>query len=548
MRLLNRNFLVYLGIVLYGLLFLVPFLGHVHLFDWDEINFAESAREMILSGDYVTVQINFEPFWEKPPLFIWAQVLSMKLFGINEFAARLPNAVSGILSLLLLFHTGRKLYDEKFGIYWMLAYAGSVLPFFYFKSGIIDPWFNLFIFISIIQFIYFLSAEVHRKMYIIFSGFFLGLAILTKGPVAFLIFLLVFMIFMVFRRLRLKATLSDVLLFTAVSAITGGFWFILQIINGNADLIGDFIDYQLRLFSTPDAGHAGFFMYHFVILLIGVFPASLIALLSFRDHFDGPGLRKDFFLWMMILFWTVIILFSIVNTKIIHYSSLCYFPLTFLAALSIRKYENSEIRIPYWLKALIGVFAIMYGLIVAFIPLMDRFKYRFLENLQQKDPFTAANLSAEVEWTGFEFLIGVAYILGVMTTLYFINRNRKWTLKLLFILTSIFIYLTIVFITPRVEAYSQRAAIEFYRSIADKDAYIATLGFKSYAHLFYGQVNPAKGLDTADTQWLLKGNIDRDAYFVFKINRKERYFEEYPQLTYLYEKNGFVFAKRSKAE
>jgi hypothetical protein len=356
------------------------------------------------------------------------------------------------------------------------------------------------------------------------------------------------MIFMVFRRFRLKATLSDVLLFTAVSAITGGFWFILQIINGNADLIGDFIDYQLRLFSTPDAGHAGFFMYHFVILLIGVFPASLIALLSFRDHFDGPGLRKDFFLWMMILFWTVIILFSIVNTKIIHYSSLCYFPLTFLAALSIRKYENSEIRIPYWLKALIGVFAIMYGLIVAFIPLMDRFKYRFLENLQQKDPFTAANLSAEVEWTGFEFLIGVAYILGVMTTLYFINRNRKWTLKLLFILTSIFIYLTIVFITPRVEAYSQRAAIEFYRSIADKDAYIATLGFKSYAHLFYGQVNPAKGLDTADTQWLLKGNIDRDAYFVFKINRKERYFEEYPQLTYLYEKNGFVFAKRSKAE
>jgi 4-amino-4-deoxy-L-arabinose transferase-like glycosyltransferase len=164
MRLLNRNFLVYLGVVLYGLLFLVPFLGHVHLFDWDEINFAESAREMILSGDYVTVQINFEPFWEKPPLFIWAQVLSMKLFGINEFAARLPNAVSGILSLLLLFHTGSKLYDEKFGIYWMLAYAGSVLPFFYFKSGIIDPWFNLFIFISIIQFIYFLSADVKRKM------------------------------------------------------------------------------------------------------------------------------------------------------------------------------------------------------------------------------------------------------------------------------------------------------------------------------------------------------------------------------------------------
>jgi 4-amino-4-deoxy-L-arabinose transferase-like glycosyltransferase len=59
----------------------------------DEINFAESAREMIVTGDYSKVQINFNPFWEKPPLFIWMQVLSMKIFGINEFAARFPNAV-----------------------------------------------------------------------------------------------------------------------------------------------------------------------------------------------------------------------------------------------------------------------------------------------------------------------------------------------------------------------------------------------------------------------------------------------------------------------
>jgi 4-amino-4-deoxy-L-arabinose transferase-like glycosyltransferase len=379
MKFPDRRIAVYTGIVLYGLVFLVPFLGNVHLFDWDEINFAESAREMILSGDYVTVQINFEPFWEKPPLFIWLQVLSMKLFGINEFAARFPNAVCGVLSLLLLYKTGRKIYDEKFGVYWMLAYAGSVLPFFYFKSGIIDPWFNLFIFMSIIYFSYFLIAEANRKRNLILSAFLLGIAVLTKGPVAFLIFLLSFIVFLVFRRFRIKANIKDVLLFTIVSAVTGGFWFILQIINGNAHLIGEFIDYQLRLFSTQDAGHAGFFMYHFVILLIGVFPASLIALLSFRDHFDGPGLRKDFFLWMMILFWTVIILFSIVNTKIIHYSSLCYFPLTFLAALTIRKYENSEIRIPYWLKFLIGVFATLYGLVVAFIPMLDRFKYRFIE-------------------------------------------------------------------------------------------------------------------------------------------------------------------------
>ena len=50
-----------------GLLLFIPFLGGVHLFDWDEINFAESAREMIASGNYLTIQINYIPFWENPP-------------------------------------------------------------------------------------------------------------------------------------------------------------------------------------------------------------------------------------------------------------------------------------------------------------------------------------------------------------------------------------------------------------------------------------------------------------------------------------------------
>ena len=105
----------YLIILLLGTLFYLPFLGSVHLFDWDEINFAEAAREMIVSGDYFHVQIDYLPFWEKPPLFIWMQVLAMKLFGINEFAARFPNAVCGITTLLFLFSTGKKLHGSKIG-------------------------------------------------------------------------------------------------------------------------------------------------------------------------------------------------------------------------------------------------------------------------------------------------------------------------------------------------------------------------------------------------------------------------------------------------
>ena len=74
----------YIGVILISLALFYPFLGMVHLFDWDEINFAEAAREMIVTGDYSVVQINYLPFWEKPPLFLWMQVLSMKIFGITH--------------------------------------------------------------------------------------------------------------------------------------------------------------------------------------------------------------------------------------------------------------------------------------------------------------------------------------------------------------------------------------------------------------------------------------------------------------------------------
>jgi 4-amino-4-deoxy-L-arabinose transferase-like glycosyltransferase len=78
-------------------------IGNFHLFDWDEINFAESAREMIESSNYLQVQINYLPFWEKPPFFFWLQVGAMKLFGINDFAARFPNALFGVIYLFTFY-------------------------------------------------------------------------------------------------------------------------------------------------------------------------------------------------------------------------------------------------------------------------------------------------------------------------------------------------------------------------------------------------------------------------------------------------------------
>jgi 4-amino-4-deoxy-L-arabinose transferase-like glycosyltransferase len=524
----------------------MSFLGHVNLFDWDEINFAEAAREMILTKNYLSVQINFQPFWEKPPLFIWMQVLSMKAFGINEFAARFPNAVCGIVTLLVLFHIGRKLLNNYFALIWVLVYSCSILPFFYFKSGIIDPWFNLFIFLGIYYCSqYFLeNLPQKRTIYTSLSALFIGLAILTKGPVGGLIFGLTLGIFLIIKMFKVKMQFKHMILFVTIAIFVGAFWFILQILNGHYAIVKEFLVYQVRLFTTEDAGHGGFLFYHFIVLFIGVFPASIFALLSFQPEkkYDREPVY-EFKNWMMILFWTVLILFTIVKTKIIHYSSMCYFPLTFLGAYAIFKFREFNRRIPSWMKMMIVFFAIFLGIAIVGLQLIAMNKEKIIASGIIKDQFVVGNLQADVSW-GYEYIIGEAFIV-IITLLYVSQRVRRETqIIATFVCTLVFIYVSMIFITPKIEGYSQHAAIEFYKEKQKEDCYIKALGFKSYAQLFYSNKQKPSNPNAWNEQWLLTGHIDKPVYFVLRNIKAKAYLDQYSQLKILYEKNGFIFATR----
>ncbi|MBN1144605.1 MAG: glycosyltransferase family 39 protein [Bacteroidales bacterium] len=531
-------------IAILAALFFLPFLGGVHLFDWDEINFAESAREMIKSGDYLTVRINFVPFWEKPPLFIWMQVLSMKIFGINEFAARFPNAICGIVTLVVLFTIGSKMFNLRFGLIWTLLYAGSILPFFYFKSGIIDPWFNLFIFLGVYQLYLYFNHDRSGLRHALFAGLFIGLAILTKGPVALLVVALTTFIYLLIKKFRVQVKITDVLVFSAAMAFTGGFWFILQLVNGNFSIIADFIVYQIRLFKTQDAGHGGFLLYHFVILFFGVFPASVYALPALFSIPKGDGKNAGFLIWILILFWVVLILFTIVRTKIVHYSSLCYFPLTFAASWA---FCNTEIS-GRWKKTML-VLIMFIGTLLALVFMgltaIDHFKDRIIGLGWIGDPFAVACLEAHAGWKGYEFVAGLILLVGLMAFYNQWKRNRQeQALMILTATVPLFLFLSMMLIVPRIEAYSQRTAIEFFKSVSREDAYFETVGYKSYAHLFYGNIRNHAHDNARNEQWLLTGDTDKRAYFSIKITRKEKFMQEFPHIEYMYEKNGFVFFRR----
>lgn len=526
-----------------AIILFVPYLGGAHLFDWDEINFAECAREMVITGNYSSVTINYQPFWEKPPLFFWMQALCMNIFGINEFAARLPNAICGIVTLLFLFNAGTTLYNQRFGLLWVLAYAGSLLPHFYFKSGIIDPWFNLFIFSSLWYFNSFSFNEVtvhNSRSRLIASGILLGLAIMTKGPVAALIFGLCITIMWILNR-KLVLSFKNILLFSFIVILAGSLWFISELIQGRSHIVVEFIEYQVRLFRTKDAGHGGPFFYHFIVLLIGCFPASVFAVAGFKKRSGDSALQAQFRQLMVILFWVVLILFSIVKTKIVHYSSLCYFPLTFLAAYAV--YKNVWKKYMIILLAIIGV---AIALLIAAVPFIEVFKESILSSGIIKDKFAAANLEADVKWSGYEFLTGILLLGAVILAL--LHLKKRETEKAFIVISLVSLAATnliILLYVPKIEQYSQRAAIEFYKGLAGKDVYVETIGFKSYAQYFYSGKKPAANPESYNKEWLLTGNIDKPAFFVSKITEAENISAQYPQLKELYRKNGFVFYERA---
>lgn len=529
-------------IILSGIFFFIPFLGRVHLFDWDEINFAESAREMIVTGNYHRVQVNFQPFWEKPPLFFWLQAGSMKLFGINEFAARLPNALFGIITLATLFVIGKKHKNPTFGFIWAISYLGTFLPHLYFKSAIIDPVFNYFIFMGI----YFMFKDVSRLhsksslLYPALAGLFIGLSTLTKGPVGLLVFLITFFVFFIFTRFKNFPNIKKILVFIALYVIVCFFWFGIEVINNGFRFLKEFLSYQADLFLHPVASHGEPFYYHFVVVFIGCFPISIIALPVFFGRTKYG--RSNYTLLMKILFWTVMILFSITTTKIVHYSSLTYMPLAFLATVYLNYVLENSSKIKNYVIVLLAFGGGIFSFLLAAVPYIAVHKNLIKPYLH--DPFAVASLNVPVNWSGYESFIGIAYfVLVILAVIMLYKKEYIKGIPFLFYSTAICLFVYLLAVVSKIERYSQGPAIDFYKSLEGKNVYVWPIGFKSYAQYFYAQKPATPVYGETDKNFLLKGNITRPAYFVIKITNTS-FDSTCNGCSLIKQEGGFKFYKR----
>jgi len=195
--------LALLGLFLLGL-------DQALLFDVDEGAFTEATREMLVSGDWSHTTLNGLDRFDKPIGVYWLQAISASIFGLNEFAFRLPSALSGWLASLALARFAHHLWGPRAGLLAAVISATSLGPWAMARTATADALLGLFfvlIFIDLWRVISANSVASRRKL-----ALWVALGLLVKGPVAIVVplgTLAIYGLFMPQARTPLKALFSD---------------------------------------------------------------------------------------------------------------------------------------------------------------------------------------------------------------------------------------------------------------------------------------------------------------------------------------------------
>jgi len=292
-------------------------LGAVPLFDVDEGAFGEATREMLARGDYVSTWLNDRPRFDKPILTYWLQAVSVRLFGLDEFALRLPSALAATAWIGAIHGFVRRVLGHGTARAAALIAATSAGVVVIGRGAIADALLNLFLALAMFD-VYRALVDPrprwHRRAF-----FWIGLGVLTKGPVALLVPGAASAVAFLLRgrgALWWRAARDPVgwLILLAVA----GPWYALEYARrGDAFLAGFFLHHNVERFLGPLQGHAGGPLYYVPALLVLVLPYTTLLL------FTLPGLRHlratplDTLLWCWFLF--VLVFFTLAGTKLPHY-------------------------------------------------------------------------------------------------------------------------------------------------------------------------------------------------------------------------------------
>jgi hypothetical protein len=212
-----------------------------------------------------------------------------------------------------------------------------------------------------------------------------------------------------------------------------------------------------------------------------------------------------------------------------------------LAAYSFYKWERKEMNYKKYVTTLLIIVGSLMSLLLIAIPFLAMNIKKLIPYV--KDKFAQANMQAEVNWTGLESIAGILLAIVIIIGIRQLKKDLKKAKWIFFGGVAITVFLTAAIIVPKIERYSQGAAIDFFTQRRGEDCYVDVLGYFSYAQLFYTKKEKPVNENAYNRDWLLQGNIDKPVYFVTKVDKIDKY-KQYTDLKELYRKNGFIFLKR----
>lgn len=293
------------GLVAIAIMGFLWHLGSVGLVDETEPLFAEAARQMQVTGNWITPYFNQETRFDKPPLIYWLMAISYYIFGVNEWAVRLPSALSAIALMVGCFFTLQKFgntINKYFKPYYIKpsAWIGTALvglnlqTLIWARQGVSDMLLSGCMGLSLLSFFWGYAKtgdtatpqsfkfwdcfhfEYPNKWYL---GFYIwtGLAVLAKGPVGIVIPGLIVVIFLAYVN-RLESVLRE------MGLVWGGVifglitvpWYILVIMENGLAYIDSFFGYHnVERFTRVVNGHGAPWYFYFLVVLIGFLPWSI---------------------------------------------------------------------------------------------------------------------------------------------------------------------------------------------------------------------------------------------------------------------------------
>ena len=333
---LPRRVTLLILLCLFGLAWFVT-IDYRDLIRPDEGRYAEIAREMVASGDWLTPRLNGFKYFEKPALQYWATAAAFTAFGINEWTARLWTALTGFAGVLMVYFTGARLFGHAAGLNAAAVAISSFLYVFIGHFNTLDMGLTFFLTLSLCAFLLAQSDAQDRsgrRLWMLCAWGAAGLAVLSKGLVGLLLPGGALFVYLVWQRdwslLRRLHVVSGAALLLLISAP----WFIAVSLENREFFHFFFIHEHFERFLTKVHGRYEPPWYFIPVLLIGMAPwtLSLFPALAQAARREATAFQPGGFLlaWCVFIF----VFFSASGSKLASY----ILPLIPALALLIGRY------------------------------------------------------------------------------------------------------------------------------------------------------------------------------------------------------------------